>query len=589
MIDKESLLPDERYFIKSNSNPDFWDWIFSKGTNFTCYVETLTSLNETGINNRRIDVFRTIITTIQTPLHFYFFYWSLLVFILHKFNFRKPVMQIILGHLVIRCTGNILEQFGYLYKYYYISEKVSEDVYRCKPEGNMHPFRWFLTRQIGTIFWYVGEIFADWYPLLRTKAIVKNKSIRIVYATCALFNLSKIILIVYHLYKSPAELYNVQTGVYEIEEMDKFYLIYWVIQLSVIYTSLIYEYSVYIVLKKGIFDVNQYDFGFLKKFKMLSEYRILVSAVVSVIFLPIFSVSIILKISFFYFKNQNLEFEFEEVRQSIANVQYYMIFIDQILLIYSNYESKLLSYKFYYSNINNNNNNNSNNMNMNNINDMNMNNMNMNNIINNNKSNSATLTFSNISPEDSFKYSPKRNTINIVPTSPSTYKTKVLKRYSLENDFLTTDMNNMLNGSEYNDDNNNKINNDINNNNHNNNNNNNNDYNNNNNKDNNNYNNNNNKYNNNSNNNNNDNGITTNNKNKNNIDDNNNSSNMNRNRNSTNSSIITSMNNANTISDTNRKEIDDTTTNEPYHKTNYHIHNSYHHHHNSTTRRAKWK
>jgi len=102
MIDKESLLPDERYFIKSNSNPDFWDWIFSKGTNFTCYVETLTSLNETGINNRRIDVFRTIITTIQTPLHFYFFYWSLLVFILHKFNFRKPVMQIILGHLVIR-------------------------------------------------------------------------------------------------------------------------------------------------------------------------------------------------------------------------------------------------------------------------------------------------------------------------------------------------------------------------------------------------------------------------------------------------------------------------------------------------------
>jgi len=413
----------------------------------------------------------------------------------------------------------------------------------------MHPFRWFLTRQIGTIFWYVGEIFADWYPLLRTKAIVKNKSIRIVYATCALFNLSKIILIVYHLFKSPAELYNVQTGVYEIEEMDKFYLIYWVIQLSVIYTSLIYEYSVYIVLKKGIFDVNQYDFGFLKKFKMLSEYRILVSAVVSVIFLPIFSVSIILKISFFYFKNQNLEFEFEEVRQSIANVQYYMIFIDQILLIYSNYESKLLSYKFYYSNINNNNNNSNNmNMNMNNINDMNMSNMNMNNIndmnmnmnniINNNNSNSATLTFSNISPEDRFKYSPKRNTINIVPTSPSTYKTKVLKRYSLENDFLTTDMNNMLNGSEYNDDNNSKINDDINGNNHNNNNNNNNDYNNNNNKDNNNCN-------------------------------NNNNNHRNINRNNTNSRSIN--NNINTTTNNNNN---DTFNSEIYNGTNYYI-NSY--------------
>eukprot|EP00833_Pecoramyces_ruminatium_P004353 jgi/Orpsp1_1/1178385/evm.model.c7180000065066.1 len=98
-----------------------------------------------------------------------------------------------------------------------------------------------------------------------------------------------------------------------------------------------------------MFNVTQYDYGFLKKFKSLSEYRILIAAFVTIVFLPIASIASILRIYFKVAKGMDLEFQFENLRQTIANVQYYMIFIDQILLIISNYESTLSSYGLFNS------------------------------------------------------------------------------------------------------------------------------------------------------------------------------------------------------------------------------------------------
>jgi len=214
--------------------------------------------------------------------------------------------------------------------------------YQCKndsPSPEMHPLRWFLTRQIGCMFWCIGEMVADWYPLIRTKAVAKEqKSIWIVYVSCGLFNISKLSLIILHWTLSPTELYD-KNGVYQKKKVDLFYFNYWIIHLIIIYSSFIYDFSVYYVVKKSLSYVKTSEISFLKKFKSFSQFRILVTAGVCAVFLPIISVTIIIKF-YFYKKYQyhNLEFSFDEIRQSINNVQYFMIFIDQILLIHSNEE-----------------------------------------------------------------------------------------------------------------------------------------------------------------------------------------------------------------------------------------------------------
>ena len=144
-------------------------------------------------------------------------------------------------------------------------------------------------------------------------------------------------LIVYHFTLKPTELYN-EEGVYNSKRVNDFYFIYWIIQLVIIYTSLIYDFTVFFVLRRKLKDMVHNEFGFLKKFRSISEFRILLSVIVSLVFLPIVSVTFFFM---FYYHNkkggyENLDLSFEEIRKLIANVQYYMIFIDQILLLRSN-------------------------------------------------------------------------------------------------------------------------------------------------------------------------------------------------------------------------------------------------------------
>lgn len=200
--------------------------------------------------------------------------------------------------------------------------------------------KWFVTRQLGVLFWFTGEIAADWYPLVRTRAVARDqKSIRLVYWACGIFNITKITIIVYHWCFSPAKLYD-KNGVYNKELVNEFYVYYWIIHLLIIYASVFYDVAVFHVLKKCVFKTVKVKSGFLKKFQTISEYRIFISAGINIIFLPIVSVTIVLKLIYYYYKGyHNLNFSFDEIRQSIANVQYFMIFIDQILLLRSKKEA----------------------------------------------------------------------------------------------------------------------------------------------------------------------------------------------------------------------------------------------------------
>ncbi|KAL6609074.1 hypothetical protein U3516DRAFT_596115, partial [Neocallimastix sp. 'constans'] len=346
----QNLELERKYFIESNRSQATWiQWVTSKGTSFDCYVQYLDKLSQEDRIDNKIEFIRTIIYALHKPFQFTFFYWTILVFILYKFNFKRRIMKIILIHLILRSLGDILDKFGDLFpRYYSYKEDGTCDMGNAMTE--MHPFKWVLTRQIGSVFWYTGEIVADWYPLLRTREIVKNpQSIWFVYVTCIIFNLSKVVLIILHFFLRPSDLYG-EDGVFRLEHVHMFYFIYWIIQLFIIYASVFYDISVYTVLKKYTFQIINSQISFVKKFKTFSEYRINVSLLIGIFFLPLFSISVGMKFYYYFSKNyHSLEFSFEELRRSVANLQYFIIYIDQILLSYSDEGSKMTNNSLKYN------------------------------------------------------------------------------------------------------------------------------------------------------------------------------------------------------------------------------------------------
>jgi len=94
---------DRSLFIENGTEASNWQWLRSKGTSYQCYLDYLNKAKgkEEQISETVSDI-RIIIYALSRPFQFVFFYWTLLIFLLHKFNFKKPVMKIILIHFILR-------------------------------------------------------------------------------------------------------------------------------------------------------------------------------------------------------------------------------------------------------------------------------------------------------------------------------------------------------------------------------------------------------------------------------------------------------------------------------------------------------
>jgi len=343
-----------KFFIEKGQekSASFFDWMTSKGTSIDCYVLYLNETNSNDLNdiNHKLDVIRTIINSLLMPFQSQFFYWTLLLLIIHKFNFRKPIMKLVLYHYVFRVIGDIIDKLGGLLNFYISLDKNGGCVTTLS-YTEQHPLKWTLTRQFNSFFWYIGEIIGDWYPLLRTRAVARdNRSIKLVYASCILYNLSKLSVPISQLFLFPWTLYK--DGVYDKDHVDGYYNYYWVIQAVIILCSLIYDLTVYMILKNQLFDKSLAEFGFLKKFRTISEYRIVVSAIVGLIGLPFSLATAVAKVYFYNNDKKDLNFSIEDFRLVINNLQYMIIFIDQILLIHSKNVSAVENYNNSSSNNN---------------------------------------------------------------------------------------------------------------------------------------------------------------------------------------------------------------------------------------------
>ncbi|ORX49215.1 hypothetical protein BCR36DRAFT_370784 [Piromyces finnis] len=275
-----------------------------------------------------------------------FFPWTCLILLLTYKNWKRPIIVLMVLHYLLRCIGDMLER----------SLKVRErDYEKLWPYGNS---QWLNTYGIAGILWHLSEIIGDWYLLIRTKAIIRNtKKIRWVFITCLIYNLVKCAQIYTYLSYIPfREGYDQADektkSAYYTLDMAKYKANKWTNVALQQVCSLAYDLSVLIALRKNVFidkqGINLLSKGgnsFLKKFKQISEYRIIFSIIVTLCGIPlIFTYAIYV----FHFNRTTRSYDDEQkikalndmvndsridpIRTLILNFSYTFMYIDQVML-----------------------------------------------------------------------------------------------------------------------------------------------------------------------------------------------------------------------------------------------------------------
>ncbi|OUM57810.1 hypothetical protein PIROE2DRAFT_21438 [Piromyces sp. E2] len=267
-----------------------------------------------------------------------YFVWTVLVLFLNYKKWKRTVIVILVLHWLFRSIGDVFLNYQD-----FIPRK-----YKSKwPFSNEN---WFYCFGIASIFWYISEIFGDWYPLLRTTAIIRNrKKIRIVYFICGLYNMIKLVQMYFYLTYTPfRDLPEPQTPKEDEEfnkiyqaDLGKFKALTWgnvVVQLVI---SFFYDLCIIIALRKNLFNklrdkssnMKENENRFLTKFKFISEYRIIISLIATIISFPII-VCFALFILGQYRANKDViaDGQADGIRQSVLSINYTLMYVDQILL-----------------------------------------------------------------------------------------------------------------------------------------------------------------------------------------------------------------------------------------------------------------
>jgi len=269
-------------------------------------------------------------TTMMTYITNGFFPWLCLALIFNRKDRKRPVIMILILYWFLQSTGNLFQS--------YLSYT---DQYQYQIWGYAWPytpFNWYIVNVIPYIFWESGEIIADWYPLLRTKALIQNKrKMRPIYFICILYNMVKVMHIVVNFKYAPSHFKIDESG--SNQEILKHKTAWWAITTLLQCVSILYDISVIIALKNTLFDklegLKNKANNFLEKFKQISEFRIFVSIIISLISFPF----VVLQV-YYYFdwlfhpdkKMVDINDYVEFIRIAILRFVYTFMYIDQILL-----------------------------------------------------------------------------------------------------------------------------------------------------------------------------------------------------------------------------------------------------------------
>jgi len=285
-------------------------------------------IDSQSITNRRyVDAYQSVI---MSYISSHLFPWLCLVLILNRRQWRRPVIMILIVHWFLQATGDVFNRY---------LDFTDQDYY--KKLGYDYPYNmenWYVSTVVARVSWISGEIIGDWYPLLRTKALVKNKGkMKPIYISCILYNIIKVMHILCDFVFTPSTF--VKKKGEANKDLLKEKMVWWLIILLIQFVSLFYDISVMIALKNSLFDklesLKNNSNSFIEKFKQISELRIFISIIISILFSPWPIVQVNYYIRRYLHpekKTESITSQVEQLRSVVLRFVYTFMYIDQILL-----------------------------------------------------------------------------------------------------------------------------------------------------------------------------------------------------------------------------------------------------------------
>jgi len=280
-----------------------------------------------------------------------YFPWVCLILIINGRNWKKPINLILIGNWFFRAIGDIL--------------KATMDLRPHEP-NTFWPFshkNWYIGFVLAHVFWFLGEIIGDWYPLLRTKIVTNDKKKMMwVYITCIFYNFVKVLAMFCGLINFPIDLKITDEKAVTTEDLIQYNIAWWSTIALMQLASCLYDLSIINALNSFLSDTIKNfkvkgSYTFLEKFKQISEFRIIFSMLASIVFFPIVTVFVVFLILDYNDVNsryhQKSDAEIEQMRIAVLNFNYALMYMDQVLLRYfierSSEKTIISSKEFTYS------------------------------------------------------------------------------------------------------------------------------------------------------------------------------------------------------------------------------------------------
>ncbi|ORX47604.1 hypothetical protein BCR36DRAFT_355631 [Piromyces finnis] len=279
------------------------------------------------IYSQKYDTYQTII---ESFIRNDYFPWVCLILLFNRKNWKRPITIILIVHWFLRSIGDSLNNLLPLRPW------VPNTYWPYTNEN------WFICCALANVFWLSGEIVGDWYALLRTKAVTNNnKKVRLVYVTVIIYNLVKCLNMYCNFMDLPFDLRLQDEEGNLVKDIARFKIHWWSIVSIMQVASFLYDLSVIFALKKCLFNkLEQYQgFSgntFLNKFKQVSEFRIIISMIASIAFLPFVGLFLYYVIHEYHSDSAVSYIPSDEtvdyLRRVVLNFNYTLMYIDQILL-----------------------------------------------------------------------------------------------------------------------------------------------------------------------------------------------------------------------------------------------------------------
>ncbi|KAG4102040.1 hypothetical protein H8356DRAFT_258768 [Neocallimastix lanati (nom. inval.)] len=297
--------------------------------NGTVIYEIDTSDNDiTNYQFKKIDSYQNIF---NVYLKSSFFPWVCLILILNEGSWHKPINLLLIVHWILRATGDLFRNLMQL-------NPIDFGCYWPYSSKN-----WLISNGIAHIFWLSGEMVGDWYLFLRSKAIIQNKTrLKMIFCTCILFNLTKVFGMYCYFIHTPMNLRIRDDEDKLIPDLNTYNIAWWSTVFFIEITCCLYELTVIYALKKEVLNriekTMNYKYNpFIEKFRQISEFRILTSVIISIIFLPFVAFFIGILIKEYLSDLKEIDYVLqdgpvEQLRQVVLSFNYSFIYIDQVLL-----------------------------------------------------------------------------------------------------------------------------------------------------------------------------------------------------------------------------------------------------------------